>query len=584
MKSITVPHIAESFLSQDECLSLIRVIQRYANPASKLKTVTKKPSRTLIAARTLPVDGFEEEAHSLAKIIARCQAEIEREFAPEKPIFPGFTVLQGNYRGDAHSRHADSRKFNEETSTWEPNHTPNWLYTCGVYLNEGGDADFAGGELVFPTLGQTVTARPGLLVTYPSDERFEHEVPAITSGSRYSLLIWFTDNPEAKQQDWHTEPMNFEGEIGADETLSAAEPAEVPIDPKQVGQLVIVGSGIAAISHFTLETIGYIREADVVFYHANSGVTAAYIRELNSNAVDLYQYYGDGKVRTITYVQMAELMLREVRAGRSVVGLFHGHPGFFVMAARRSLAIAKMEGHTTALIPAVSAIDCLFADLRIDPGVSGMQILKASHVLREGAQVATDNHLVLIQIGSVGDNTFSFSGFKQAKYTEFFEKLISIYGENHDSVYYVAPIFPGCDPLITVRKLHEYRHTATLSTVHAATLYLPPAGVSHASLTRRQAFKGREPYGEFEIEAVAALASHEMPEGYKLRGSSPEMLRAVTELGSQPAAVKMLRDAPEEFLARYHDLNKFEREALASLDTARLRAVTTQTLGDEKTT
>jgi uncharacterized protein YabN with tetrapyrrole methylase and pyrophosphatase domain len=148
-------------------------------------------------------------------------------------------------------------------------------------------------------------------------------------------------------------------------------------------------------------------------------VTAAHIHELNANAIDLYEYYGEGKLRNITYVQMAELMLREVRRGRSVVGLFHGPPGYFVKSGRRALAIAEMEGFETVLLPGISATDCLFSDLRIDPGVIGVQIMKAGHVLRENVSLATDNHVVLIQIGSVGDNTFSFTGFKHTKFDRY---------------------------------------------------------------------------------------------------------------------------------------------------------------------
>ena len=586
MREIKVPYVAESFLSEEECVSLIRVIQRYADPISKLKPVTKKPKRTLIAARKLQVDGFEEEAKLLSKILTRCQAEVEREFTPDRPIFPGFTVLQGNYRGDRHERHADSRRFDANEGRWVPNHTPKWRFTCGLYLNEGGGADFQGGELVFPAIDLTFTPRPGLLVAYPSDENFEHAVPEITSGSRYSILIWFTDQPETRERPLTAvEQTDVESSAEDVEIISASiSLAEESGKASRSGELVIVGSGIAAIAHFTLETIGYIKEADIVFYHANSGVTASYIRELNPNSVDLYEYYGEGKVRTITYIQMAELMLREVRAGRSVVGLFHGHPGFFVQAARRSLAIAKREGHKTALIPAVSAIDCLFADLRIDPGVSGLQILKAGHILRDNAQVATDNHVVFIQIGSVGDNTFSFSGFKQAKYGQFFDKLISIYGEHHDSVYYVAPIFPGCDPVVRPRKLREYRDSSTLNSVHAATLYLPPIGVSYASLEKHQAFKNGEPYGPFELDAIAGLQSHQTPKEFKLRGSSTAMLRAVAELGNRPAAIKMLRETPDMFLASHNDLNEDERDALAGRDTVRMRAVTTQKVDTEVAT
>src|SRR5580698_7802074 len=141
------------------------------------------------------------------------------------------------------------------------------------------------------------------------------------------------------------------------------------------GSLVIVGTGITAISQMTLEAIGYIQRADIVFYHVTNGAAATHIRKLNPRAVDLYEYYGEGKKRRITYIEMAELMLREVRRGLTVVGVFHGHPGYFVSPARRSLAIASLEGHETIALPGVSAPDCMFSDLRVDPGVFGCQIL-----------------------------------------------------------------------------------------------------------------------------------------------------------------------------------------------------------------
>ena len=109
----------------------------------------------------------------------------------------------------------------------------------------------------------------------------------------------------------------------------------------QIGCLVVAGVGITALSQVTPEVRSQIKAADIVFYHATSGVMAAYIGKLNSNTVDLYQCYGEGKRRRRTYIQMAELLLCEVRKGRRVVGVFHGHPSFFVMATRRACAIAR---------------------------------------------------------------------------------------------------------------------------------------------------------------------------------------------------------------------------------------------------
>jgi precorrin-2 methylase len=341
------------------------------------------------------------------------------------------------------------------------------------------------------------------------------------------------------------------------------------------GRLVIVGTGIKAISHMTLETLSHIRRADIVFYHASNGITASQIHELNANAVDLFEYYGEGKKRKITYVQMAELMLRQVRLGLTVVGVFYGHPGYFVSPARRALAIASMEGYETALLPGVSAPDCMFSDLRVDPGVFGCQILMASRILQEDAIIAITGHVVLLQVAAVGDRTFSFSGYKNATLEPFFERLIEIYGEQQESVYYIAAIFPAFEPEIAVRKLLDYRDPEVRQAVKSSMLYLPPKGVTVSSLQSVQSFTNGNPYGDFQSKAVAALDQHETPPEFKLRRASPALYRAMSELGTSVEAQELYRCSPDEFVSRFPDLAWNERAALLSRNLGAVRAVST---------
>jgi hypothetical protein len=187
------PYIKESFLNMEECAILIKLIQCYAknDPLFPARVSTKK--RTVVPVRLISKHGLLPEAELLGQIRKRCQAEIEANFNLKHPICPGFMMLQGNYPGDGHIRHADSRRYDETSHSWEPNHTPQWVVTTGVYLNHCG-IDFTGGELTFPVLNKTVPARPGLFVAYPSDERFEHEVPSVQSGARYSILLWFKNS------------------------------------------------------------------------------------------------------------------------------------------------------------------------------------------------------------------------------------------------------------------------------------------------------------------------------------------------------------------------------------------------------
>ena len=197
----SLPYLKESFLCADECAALIALIERYAKCEPNLEAKVCTERRTEVAARSVYGHGLTGEAELLSKIRLRCQVEIEAHFVIERPIYPEFMMLQGNYPGDGRVRHADNRRYDEATNKWIPNHTPQRVITSGVYLNRCG-SDFTGGELVFPALGKSIAPSPGLFVAYPSDERFEHEVPTVQSGARYALLLWFTDDPSFAEAPW----------------------------------------------------------------------------------------------------------------------------------------------------------------------------------------------------------------------------------------------------------------------------------------------------------------------------------------------------------------------------------------------
>lgn len=54
--------------------------------------------------------------------------------------------------------------------------------TAVVYLND----DFEGGELWFPDQNILIKPKPGLMVVFPSNKKFPHQVNPITSGRRFA--------------------------------------------------------------------------------------------------------------------------------------------------------------------------------------------------------------------------------------------------------------------------------------------------------------------------------------------------------------------------------------------------------------
>ncbi|MFM2045897.1 MAG: hypothetical protein RLY86_4473, partial [Pseudomonadota bacterium] len=353
------------------------------------------------------------------------------------------------------------------------------------------------------------------------------------------------------------------------------------------GRLTIVGSGIKAIAHLTQEAIGHIRGADVVYYKVIDGATAAFLRSLNVNAIDLSQYYGDDKKRRVTYIQMAEVMLRDVRAGKAVVGVFYGHPGFFVDPARRALAVAAKEGYPAEMLAGVSSLDTMFADLRFDPAQHGCQIVEATDMLLRRRPIVTSGHVIVLQVGSVGDAMFNFAhGFRNNRRAVLFEHLIETYGPDHGSILYLGSTLPGVAPTLLRRKLSAYRDPAILASVPpACTLYIPPKDIRQTDPEMAEKMGAQwvvspdaprlaplSEYGPIENAAVADLVNHSLSPHYRPPVASPAMLAVLTRLALEPEAQTAFARDPHGFAAAATGLTAAERAALLSGSSARLYA------------
>ncbi len=151
---------------------------------------------------------------------------------------------------------------------------------------------------------------------------------------------------------------------------------------------------------------------------------------------------------------MAEEILRPVREGLDVCAAFYGHPGVFVNPSHDAIARARAEGYRTRMLPAVSAEDCLFADLGVDPCRSGCQSYEATNFLVHRRRVDSTAALVLWQIGTVGNVTAAAEA-RPSGLPVLVETLLELYPPDHEVVVYEASPYPGFDPLVRAVALSE---------------------------------------------------------------------------------------------------------------------------------
>jgi uncharacterized protein YabN with tetrapyrrole methylase and pyrophosphatase domain len=242
---------------------------------------------------------------------------------------------------------------------------------------------------------------------------------------------------------------------------------------KHRGSLVVVGTGIRTVGHLTMEAVAWIKQADKVLYVVGDPVAEAMLKELNpGGAESLTVMYAEGKQRIETYNEMVERTLECIRAGMLTCMACYGHPGVFVYPSHESIRRARAEGYSARMLPGISAEDCLFADLGVDPGIGGCQSYEATDFLLNGRVIDPSSSVILWQIGVVGDATFKAAGYDLSAMPLLVERLLAIYPASHPMYLYEAAIFHGCDPIIRPITAVELAN-GPLSAGN--TLYIPPA-------------------------------------------------------------------------------------------------------------
>lgn len=252
---------------------------------------------------------------------------------------------------------------------------------------------------------------------------------------------------------------------------SAADGLVAEPGPLRAGSLTVVGTGIDFGSHLTPQARAAFVRADEALYLVGDPAAMAWLEQLNPRSRSLHVLYSAGKPRRETYEEMVEEILVPVRAGRRVCAAFYGHPGVFVHPGHEAVKRARSEGLRARMLPGISALDCLFADLGIDPAETGCQIHHATDFLAYRCHPEISALLLLLQIGVIGEEGYVEQP-DWARLPLLVEYLGGFYPPDHEVIGYEASPYPILQPVVTRVPLSGL---ASAELTMAMTLVVPPA-------------------------------------------------------------------------------------------------------------
>ena len=193
------------------------------------------------------------------------------------------------------------------------------------------------------------------------------------------------------------------------------------------GSLVIVDTGVMAVNQVTVEGYLWIRQSDRVLFLGADPVTEQWIRTLNENVESLNALE--------TADEIVERIQDHIRAGLSICLVIHGRTALHAQVQREAVALSRAEEVPAAVVPGVSALECLCSDLGLDPLRDGCQIFSAEHFVEHRRRPDPSAALVV-------------SLSEEAASAELLEVLQSAYGAEHEVVLHEPARYAVLAPVI----------------------------------------------------------------------------------------------------------------------------------------
>ena len=239
------------------------------------------------------------------------------------------------------------------------------------------------------------------------------------------------------------------------------------------GSLVLAGIGYQTAGHVTSEVLTLMRSVDRLFFLVYDPLHERWLRRVNPRSVSLAKTMKEGRALADGCHEMALRILNPVRRGLNVCAVFSGHPTIAVDPAHEALRLARLDGLRAKMLPAVSGMDCLFADLGVDPA-GGCQFFDAEALLEKRFRLDPQSCLVLFQAGVIGVRRHRLRQEpSRAALLSLTKRLLKYYDSQREVVIYEAAMLPVGRSRIERIPLAALPK-AKLSPI--STLYIPPDG------------------------------------------------------------------------------------------------------------
>jgi hypothetical protein len=239
--------------------------------------------------------------------------------------------------------------------------------------------------------------------------------------------------------------------------------------------IYLVGAGVAFPEHLTIETIEILTVCERICTNLPEAALDGLPQDLRDKCVSLWPLYQDGRIRTENYRDVFNAIVELAEVKTPIAWLTPGHPVIFDSVSASLLNEGKARGWNLRVIPAVSCIDTLLAELGYDPA-HGLLIHEATGLVRRRIPVVPSVAMMLLQPAVFDVDVAIISGDSSGPdLSPLRDYLIEFHSAEHECALIRSSSKAGERDLVTWLKLRDLA-AVPYQLVAGATLFVPPAG------------------------------------------------------------------------------------------------------------
>lgn len=238
--------------------------------------------------------------------------------------------------------------------------------------------------------------------------------------------------------------------------------------------LYIVGLGLQK-DHLTLQAQKALEQCNSCFYIHRDPELIRYLGGLPGNIIDLSRQYKDRESRIAIYRRMAALVVESAISNPPVSLALYGHPLFLSSLSAMALTAAHGFDRRVTVIPGISSLDTVMADLQVDPGAAALQVQEATDLVLYKRTLDTSRGVLLLQLAHFGSHMYTQTPITSERLGPLAEYLVRIYPESHGIFLVRSPNFTAAPPVIDRLSLAELASKAHRIR-DDTTAYIPPLG------------------------------------------------------------------------------------------------------------